>query len=73
VLLNAYYKGQHIDRASLTIRVTQTILEVEVIEYYSGYVIPEASIILYPSLADWDYEENPIVEDLRHVRETGIQ
>jgi len=39
-----------------------TLLEIEVREYYSDVVISGASIILYPTIADWDAQTNKIIE-----------
>ena len=38
------------------------MLEVEVLEYYDQYPVQGASVILYPTEADWDNETNAIVE-----------
>ena len=51
------------DMASLTLNVViPTLLEIEVREYFSEDVIPDASIILYSSLTDWDAEKNSVIE-----------
>jgi hypothetical protein len=39
-----------------------TLLEVEVLEYYDKYPVGNASVILYPTLSDWDNETNSISE-----------
>jgi hypothetical protein len=39
-----------------------TLLEVEVVEYYHEYPVKNASVIVYPTLADWDAESNMITE-----------
>ena len=39
-----------------------TLLEVEVLEYLDLYPVENASVILYPTLADWDNETNYIAE-----------
>ncbi len=41
----------------LTIMVP-TLLEIEVLEYYQEYVVPDASVYLYPTLTDWDAQTN---------------
>jgi hypothetical protein len=41
-----------------------TLLEIEVREYYSDAVVPNASIILYPTLSDWDAQTNSVAEAL---------
>ncbi len=38
------------------------MLEVEVLEWYDQYPVQGASVILYPTEADWDNETNAIVE-----------
>lgn len=39
-----------------------TVLEITVLEYYDLYPVPEASILIYPTLNDWNNETNAIVE-----------
>jgi hypothetical protein len=63
VLLTVSSGGGHSDEASLTVNVQiPTLLEIEVREYYSEDVIPNASILLYPTLTDWNNQKNSIVE-----------
>jgi hypothetical protein len=63
VTLTATSKNGHDDQASLTLNVViPTLLEIEVREYYSLDVIPDASVILYPSLSDWDAQTNLVLE-----------
>jgi len=62
VTLAAYGPGRGVDRYSMTIVVTTTALKVFVEEYTDGYRVPEASVILYPTLSDWEGETNPLVE-----------
>jgi PKD repeat protein len=63
VKLTAVSKNNHEDRASLTLNVlVPTLLEVQVLEYYDEYIVPGASIILYPTLIDWDDQTNMIIE-----------
>lgn len=63
VTLTAISKSNLSDKASLTINVMiPTLLEIEVREYYSDDVIPDASIILYPSITDWDAQTNKVIE-----------
>lgn len=51
------------DVASLSLKVLiPTLLEIEVREYYDEYVVPDASVILYPTLVDWDKQTNSISE-----------
>jgi hypothetical protein len=42
--------------------VIPTLLEIEVREYYSESLIPNASIILYSSVTDWDAQSNKVDE-----------
>lgn len=43
------------DKALLTINVMiPTLLEVQVLEYWHEYSIPDASVFLYPTLTDWE-------------------
>ncbi|MCU0458873.1 MAG: PKD domain-containing protein [Bacteroidales bacterium] len=63
VVLSAYSKNGNVDRSYLDIEVlSPTMLEVEVLEYYDQYPVEGASVILYPTLQDWDNETNAIVE-----------
>jgi PKD repeat protein len=66
VTLTAFSKGSSSDKSNLTINVmAPTLLEVEVREWTAdgnGNVVPNASILLYPTLADWDAQTNSIVE-----------
>lgn len=63
VTLTAIAKGGHSSTSSLTLDVVSpSLLVIEVSEYYSGDLIPNASIILYPSLADWDAQTNSVIE-----------
>ena len=65
VTLTAISKSGQSDITSLTISImVPTLLEVEVREYYSEDTIPNASIILYPTLADWDAQTNMVVEGI---------
>lgn len=60
VTLDAYKGSQEADRTSLYIDVTSTSLEIEVLEYYDKYPVPEASIVLYTTRYDWDNFSNPV-------------
>jgi hypothetical protein len=63
VTLTVTSKNGHTDTAVMTITViVPTLLEIEVREYYSDDLIPNASIILYGTLPDWNNQENSIVE-----------
>jgi hypothetical protein len=61
--MTAFAKGGHSDETRLTLNIViPTLLEIEVREYYSEDLIPGASIILYPTVADWDAQTNSVVE-----------
>jgi PKD repeat protein len=63
VTLTVTSKNGSSDKASLTINVlVPTLLEIEVDEYYSGNPVPNASIILYPTLPDWKGQTNKVME-----------
>src|SRR5690606_12799168 len=59
VLLTVYSGSGLSDKASITIDVKiPTLLEIEVVEYYDEYIIPGASVRLYPTLPDWEDEQD---------------
>lgn len=59
----AAYNGQRlVASASAMLEVLTTSLNVIVEEYYDHYRVANASVILYPTLTDWEYETNPVVE-----------
>lgn len=63
VELKAVSKSGFSDKAYQVIYVKiPTLLEIEVLEYYEKYPVENASVLLYPTLADWDNEENSITE-----------
>ena len=63
VVLSAWSSTGNLDRAYQEIEVVSpTMLEVEVLEYWDQYPVQGASVILYPTLNDWDNETNPIAE-----------
>ena len=66
VTLTATSKGGHSDMTSLTLNVViPTLLEIEVREWTelgNGNVVPDASVILYPTLPDWDNQTNSVME-----------
>ncbi len=63
VSLTTTSKSGATDKSSLTINVmVPTLLEVEVDEYYSGNPVPNASVILYPTLTDWNNLTNSVSE-----------
>jgi PKD repeat protein len=63
VKLKAISENGFEDIASITLGVlVPTLLEIQVVEYYNEYVVPDASIILYPTIVDWDAQTNSIAE-----------
>jgi PKD repeat protein len=59
VIMTAFSKSGLEDKATITIKVmVPTLLVVEVVEYYDEYVVPGASVRLYPTLPDWENERN---------------
>lgn len=63
VTMTAISKNGLEDNAAMTINVViPTLLEIEVREYYDEYVVPDASVILYPTLPDWDAQTNKVTE-----------
>jgi PKD repeat protein len=62
VTLTAFSSGGE-NKSSITINVqVPTLLVIEVREYYSNDLIPNASVLLYPTLADWDAQTNSVSE-----------
>ncbi len=64
VTLSAYSKNDRVDvyRLNITVLEPTTDLEIVVKEYWDEYPVPNASVILYPTLADWDNQTNAIIE-----------
>jgi PKD repeat protein len=63
VTLTAISKNGLEDKATLTLNVViPTLLEIEVREYYDEYVVANASVILYPTITDWDAQTNILSE-----------
>jgi len=63
VVLSAFSASGDVDKAYVEIEIlSPTMLEVEVLEWYDEYPVQGASVILYPTEADWDNETNAIVE-----------
>ncbi len=57
VVLTAWSSSGLSNKASLVIDVKiPTLLEIEVREYYDEYIVPGASVRLYPTLPDWENE-----------------
>jgi PKD repeat protein len=63
VVLKVWSHNGFTDEASLTIDVKiPTLLEIEVLEYYEEYPVEGASVVLYPTLNDWENETNYVNE-----------
>jgi hypothetical protein len=66
VTLTVTSKGGHTDKAVLTLNISiPTLLEIEVREWSqdgNGNVVPDASVILFPTLSDWDNQTNSVSE-----------
>jgi hypothetical protein len=60
VTLEAYRGTDKVDAASMYIDVVTTTLDIEVLEYYDHYPVPEASIVLYTTQEDWDQQTNTV-------------
>jgi PKD repeat protein len=59
VKLTAISKSGLSDEASMDLTVmVPTLLVIQVREYYQEYVVPDASVYLYPTLSDWDDQTN---------------
>ncbi|MBW6501152.1 MAG: PKD domain-containing protein [Bacteroidales bacterium] len=59
VIMTAFSKNGQSDKASLIMDVKiPTLLEIEVREWFEEYLIPDASVRLYPTLPDWENETN---------------
>jgi len=63
VVLSAYSDNGFVDKAYQEIEIySPTMLEIEVLEWNDEYPVQGASVILYPTMADWDEETNAIAE-----------
>lgn len=63
VSLTAFRDERIYDRAYMTVEVLMpTMLEITVLEYYDEYPVSDASVLLYPSLYDWEEQTNELVE-----------
>jgi PKD repeat protein len=63
VTLTAVSKSGLSDKATLTLDVKiPTLLEIEVREYFDQYTVSNASVILYPTLPDWDAQTKSVTE-----------
>lgn len=70
VSLTAFGKDGKADRTYLDINVYLVTgsLEITVLEYYDEYPVYNASVILYPTVEDWEDESNPIVEKFTNTQ-----
>jgi PKD repeat protein len=63
VKLTAFSSDHLSDQCIMTITVLYpTTLEITVREYYNQYAVPNASVILYPTLDDWIHQTNALIE-----------
>src|SRR5512133_2774971 len=67
VTLRAISNDNRVDVVVMSITIDvppppPTRLEVTVREYFDDYIVPGASVILYPTLADWENQTNAIAE-----------
>jgi len=63
VVLTAFSRSGISDVATMTIKIyIPSILVIEVLEYRDGYVVPNASVYLFPDITSWDNEENLVAE-----------
>lgn len=65
VVLTAISKKGVENKTGMSITLVEpSLLVVEVLEYFSGNPVSGASVILYPSLTDWDNQKNKIIEGI---------
>jgi PKD repeat protein len=65
VKLTVTSKSGLTDEAFMTVNVKiPTLLEIEVREFYYEDIVPNASVILYSSITDWDAQKNPEAEGI---------
>jgi len=63
ITLTAFSRGGRESQSKRFLTVIEpTLLVVEVLEYYEEYPVGNASVVLYPTLKDWENETNAIVE-----------
>lgn len=62
VSLTAFGRKGGVSTATFEVDVIGSQLKVIVKEYWDEYVVPNASVILYPTLQDWIDETNPVEE-----------
>ncbi|MFO7934970.1 MAG: PKD domain-containing protein [Bacteroidales bacterium] len=67
VSLKAFGKKGGVSTATFEVEVIGSQLKVIVEEYYDEYPVPNASVILYPTLNDWENETNPVDEQFTNA------
>jgi PKD repeat protein len=73
VTLTAFSKNDLSDMATTILDVVvPTLLEIEVREYFSEDLIPDASVILYSSLTDWDNNAQENIFSEGYTDPTGV-
>lgn len=61
VTLKSFGKKGGVNTASFVVDVIGSELKIIVKEYWDEYLLPGASVILYPTLNDWEEETNSVV------------
>ena len=72
VRLTAFGKDNRTNRYIMDIEVLSTDLLISVREWYDQYPVNNASVILYPSLSDWENFTNPIIEEFTNANGTVL-
>ncbi len=63
VKLTAYSKSDLSDEATMSLEILPpTLLEIQVLEYYQEYSVPNANVRLYPDSISWENEQNMVIE-----------
>lgn len=63
VVLSAFSKKGKESKSMMRLKVVEpSLLVVEVLEYYDAYPVSDASVVLYPSLPDWENQTKEIIE-----------
>jgi len=71
VTLTAISKKGVESKAIMSITLVEpSLLVIQVLEYWDGYPVADASVILYPTESDWDNQQNMIIEGF--TAEDGI-